>query len=99
MMADAKTRTPVRLFLWRAARFLYLLWGGMILMRLALTGQMRFPAWLWDWPSIASKLTGPVGRGLLLGLGLAMALAALREIWELVDLVLLRFLHDRERER
>ena len=76
---------------------MYLLWGGMIIMRLAFTGQMRFPAWIWDWPKIASKLIGPVGRGLLLGIGLAMALAALREIWELVDLVLLRFMRDRER--
>jgi len=68
-------------------------------MRLASTGQVRFPVWIWDWPKFASKLTSPVGRGLLLGLGLAMALAALREIWELVDLVLIRILHDREREQ
>jgi hypothetical protein len=62
-------------------------------------GQMRFPAWIWDWPKVASKLTNPIGKGLLFGLGLAMALAALKEIWELVDLVLLKVLHDGERER
>ena len=68
-------------------------------MRLALMGQIRFPAWIWEWPEFASRLTSPIGRGILLGLGLAMALAALKEIWELVDLVLLRVLHERERER
>jgi hypothetical protein len=35
----------------------------------------------------------------MLGIGLAMALAALKEIWELVDRVLLRIMNDRERER
>jgi hypothetical protein len=35
----------------------------------------------------------------MLGLGLTMALAALKEIWELVDRVLLRIMNDRERER
>jgi len=97
-MADLSVRVPFKLLLWRSLRFLYLLWGGMLLMRLAFMGQMRFPAWIWDWPVFASKLTSPIGRGILLGLGLAMALAALKEIWELVDIVLLRILHDRERE-
>jgi len=96
-MPKFKARTPARSLLWRAGRFLYLLWGGMILMRLASMGQMRFPAWIWDWPKLASKLTGPIGKGLLFGLGLAMALAALKEIWELVDLVLLKVLRDGER--
>jgi hypothetical protein len=62
-------------------------------------GQMRFPGWIWGWPKFASKLTSPVARGLILGLGLAMALAALKEIWELVDRVLLRIMNDRERGR
>lgn len=68
-------------------------------MRLATVGQMRFPAWIWEWPKIASKMAGPTGKGLLLGLGLAMALAALREVWELVDLILMRIMHDEERQR
>ncbi|MCL1908573.1 MAG: hypothetical protein FWG12_04300 [Holophagaceae bacterium] len=71
----------------------------MLLMRLASTGQVRFPFWIWEWPKIASKLTSPVGRGFMLGLGLVMALAALKEIWELVDIILIKFLHDRERQR
>jgi hypothetical protein len=71
----------------------------MILMRLASMGQMRFPAWIWDWPGFASKLTSPVGKGLLFGVGLAMALAALKEIWELVDILLLKLLRDGRRER
>ena len=98
-MADLRAHVPIKLLLWRGFRFLYLLWGGMLLMRLAVTGQVRFPAWIWDWPAFASKLTSPIGRGMFFGLGLAMALAALKEIWELVDLVLLRVLHERERER
>jgi hypothetical protein len=44
-------------------------------------------------------MAGPTGKGLLLGLGLAMALAALREVWELVDLILMRIMHDEERQR
>ena len=68
-------------------------------MRAASAGQMRFPAWLWEWPKFAAWLSSPIGRGILLGLGLVMALAALKEIWELVDLVLMKFLHDRERQR
>ena len=68
-------------------------------MRLASLGHLRFPQWIWGWPGMASKMASPVGRGLLLGLGLAMALAALREVWELVDMVLLRLLQDRERGR
>jgi len=67
------------------------------MMRLASMGQMRFPAWIWDWPKFASKLTSPIGKGLLFGLGLVMALAALKEIWELVDLVLLKVLREGER--
>ena len=48
---------------------------------------------------LAYNLMGPVGRGLLLGVGLAMALAAMKEVWELVDMLLLRFLFEREKRR
>jgi len=95
-MAYFKASSRTGPLLIRAARFLYLLWGGMLLMRLASMGQMRFPAWIWDWPKLASKLTSPIGRGALLGLGLAMALAALLEIWELVDMVLLKIMREKE---
>jgi hypothetical protein len=34
----------------------------------------------------------------MLGLGLAMALAALVEVWELVDKLLVHFMHDPDRD-
>jgi len=87
-------------FLWdsliRAARFFYLLWGGMLLGTLAITNQFRLPDLLWKWPNLARFLTGPWGRGLMLGLALAMLLAALLEVWELVDRILVRLMHDHE---
>lgn len=39
----------------------------------------------------------PWGRGVALGLGLAMATAALVEIWELVDRLLTRFFEHEDR--
>ncbi|MDP2877066.1 MAG: hypothetical protein Q8O00_12840 [Holophaga sp.] len=44
-------------------------------------------------------MTTPWGRGLLLGIAVVMALAALLEIWELVDRLLVRFLNEHERDR
>lgn len=61
--------------------------------------EARFPHWIWEYPRVASKMTGNIGRGFLVGLGLVMALAALKEIWELVDIILLKYLNDRERQR
>jgi hypothetical protein len=92
-MTGDQAQLSAKLLLWRASRFFYLLWGGIIL-GLASLGQTRFPVWIWDWPRLASKLTSPVGRGMLVGLGLAMALAALREIWELVDMLIFKLLHS-----
>ncbi len=40
----------------------------------------------------------PLGRGLLLGIAVAMCLAALAEVWELADGLLARFFHDSERD-
>lgn len=94
---------PPRSFNWdallRAGRFFYLLWGGMLLFSMAATNRVRPPAFLWNWPKIAQFLMSPWGRGLLLGIAVVMALAALLEIWELVDRLLVRFLHDHEHER
>lgn len=94
---------PPRTFAWdvlvRTLRFFYLLWGGMLLTSMAATNRVRPPAFLWEWPRIAQFLTTPWGRGLLLGTALVMAIAALLEIWELVDRLLVRFLHEHERER
>lgn len=85
--------------LFRMARFFYLLWGGMLLVSMAATNRVRIPAYLWNWPKAAQFLTSPWGRGLLLGIALVMAIAALLEIWELVDRLLVRFLHEHEPER
>jgi len=83
----------------RAARFLYLLWGGMLLGTLALFNRVRLPDVLWNWPEAARFFTGPWGRGLFLGLALAMLLGALLEAWELVDHLLVRVLHRHDVER
>lgn len=82
----------------RTVRFMYLLWGGMLLGSTAAFNRVRPPTWLWEWPSIATFLTRPWGRGIMLGLGLAMALAALVEVWELVDKLLVHFMHDPDRD-
>ena len=79
-------------------RFFYLLWGGMLLVSMAATNRVRPPEFLWHWPRIAQFLTTPWGRGVLLGIAVVMAIAALLEIWELVDLLLVRFLHEHESE-
>ena len=82
----------------RGLRFVYLLWGGLLLGTLALNNRIRMPDLLWRWSRIARFFFTPWGRGLLLGIGTAMSLAALVEVWELVDRILARFLHDPERE-
>lgn len=83
----------------RSLRFFYLLWGGMLLTTLALYNKLRLPAAFYAQPKVAQWLVGPWGRGLALGLGLAMAIAALIEVWELVDRLLVRFMADSERDR
>ena len=82
-----------------SARFFYLLWGGMLLTTLSLYNRLRPPAFLWTWPNIARFFLGSWGRGLCLGLGLVMAIAALLEVWTLVDKLLVRFLADSHREQ
>ncbi len=94
---------PLRSFAWdvlcRTLRFFYLLWGGMLLVSMAATNRIRIPGFLWAWPRGAQCLTNPWGRGLLFGIAVVMGLAALLEVWELVDQLLVRFLHEHERER
>jgi hypothetical protein len=82
----------------RGARFFYLLWGGMLLTTLALYDRLRVPPGLWSWPSVARFLTSSWGRGIALGLGLVMALAALVEIWQLVDRLLVMATRDSEHD-
>jgi hypothetical protein len=68
----------------------------MLLMRNTSFGRLQFPVWVWERPGLAIWLAGPFGKGLLFGVGLAMAIAAMKEVWELVDLVLLRMAISRE---
>jgi hypothetical protein len=80
----------------RMARFFYLLWGGMLMSTLALYGHIKVPSQFWRWPDFCRALTGPWGRACVLSLGLVMCLAALLEVWELVDRLLVRFMDDQE---
>jgi hypothetical protein len=70
----------------------------MLLGTLAIFNRVRLPDSIWNRPEIARFLTGPWGRGVLLGLALAMLLGALQEAWELVDRLLVRFLHRHDME-
>lgn len=82
----------------RAARFFYLLWGGMLLTTLSLYDRLRLPPFAWSWPRAARFLTSSWGRGIALGLGLVMALAALIEVWQLVDRLLVMATRDSEHD-
>jgi hypothetical protein len=82
----------------RGLRFFYLLWGGMLLGTLVLNNRVRLPELVWHWAWLARFFFTAWGRGLLLGIAAAMTLAAMVEVWELVDRVLARFFHDAERD-
>ena len=97
-MAQTRTRSPWLDALIRGLRFFYLLWGGMLLGTLALYNRIRLPGFLWEWARLARFFYTPWGRGLLLGISLAMSLAALIEVWELVDRLLARFIHEHEKD-
>lgn len=96
-MPAPRPRPFSRDVLLRALRFFYLLWGGILLSTLAAYGRMRLPSAFWGWPSLCRAMVGPWGRALALGLGLVMCVAALVEVWELVDRLLVRFMGDPER--
>jgi hypothetical protein len=93
-MASPRPYSFLRDVLTRAVRFFYLLWGGMLLGTLSVYNRVHLPDWLWHWPRFAQALTGPWGRGFFLGLALCMLIGALIEVWELVDHLLVRVLHD-----
>lgn len=97
-MPTARSAAYARDLFVRSARFFYLLWGGMLLTTLSLYNRLRVPTALWSKPAFARFLVGPWGRGVALGLGLVMALAALVEVWELVDRMLVHFMQDHEQE-
>ena len=95
-MPAPRPRPFTRDVLFRALRFFYLLWGGMLLSTLSFYGRLRLPGLFWRWPELCRSLVGPWGRALTLGLGLVMCLAALLEAWELVDRLLVRFMGESE---
>ena len=95
-MPFPRPRPFLRDVLFRALRFFYLLWGGMLLSTLAFYGRLRLPSPFWHWPGLCRALMGPWGRALALGCGLVMGLAALHEVWELVDRLLVRFMGESE---
>jgi len=97
-MGKPRVRSPWLDALIRAVRFFYLLWGGMLLGTLALYNRVRLPEPLWSWAKLARFFFTPWGRGLLMGIALAMSLAALIEVWELVDRLLARFIHEPEKD-
>jgi hypothetical protein len=66
----------------------------MLLSTLAFYGRLKLPAAMWHWPTFCRAAMGPWGRALALGIGLVMCLAALLEVWELVDRLLVRFMGD-----
>jgi hypothetical protein len=82
----------------KGLRFFYLLWGAMLLGTLAVNNRIQLPEYLWRWTWLAKFFYTPLGRGLVLGIAAAMCLAALAEVWELVDRLLARFFHDAERD-
>ena len=96
-MPSNANRNPFLDTLIRGGRFFYLLWGGMLLGTLSAYNRIRLPAFVWAWPKLARFCFTPLGRGLLLGIAVAMSLAALVEVWELVDRILVRFLHEADK--
>ena len=82
----------------RGLRFFYLLWGSLLLGTLAVNNRIQLPEALWRWTWLARFFYTPLGRGLVLGVAVAMCAAALMDVWELVDQVLTRCFHETERE-
>jgi hypothetical protein len=68
----------------------------MLLSTLAFYGRLKLPAPFWRWPALCRTALGPWGRALAMGAGLVMCLAALLEVWELVDRLLVRFMGESE---
>jgi hypothetical protein len=97
-MAQPQPRPQLLDALIRGVRFFYLLWGGMLLGTLSLYNRIRLPGFIWQWPRLARFFFTTWGRGLLMGIALAMSVAALIEVWELVDRLLARFMVETEKD-
>lgn len=73
----------------RSIRFLYLLWGSLLLTMLTLKKHIQLPKAIENHTWIASFLfISTYGRGLLIGIATIMLLASVIEIWELIDKIL-----------
>ncbi len=77
------------------ARFFYLLWGGVLLGTLAINNHIQLPKFMGRWTWLLRFLFTPWGRGFLLGIAIAMSIAAMIEIWELIGQWLASFSHDK----
>jgi hypothetical protein len=82
----------------RSLRFFYLLWGGLLLGTFSLFNRLQVPDFIWEWPRVAHAFSGSWVRGILLGIAISMLIAVLLEVWELVDRLLVRLMHDHDGE-
>ena len=71
-------------------RFIYLVWGGILLVMLILFGRphLEVASFVAHSP-LLYLFTSLWGNGVLLGLGVLLCTAALIELWELISLVLI----------
>ncbi len=71
-------------------RFVYLVWGGILLVMLILFGRphLEVASFVTHSP-LLYLFTSLWGNGVLLGLGVLLCIAALIELWELISLVLI----------
>lgn len=73
----------------RSLRFLYLLWGSILIGTVIINSRIQLPKFMGRWNLVVQFLfTSPWGQGLLIGITVAMSLAAIIEIWELVNKLL-----------
>jgi hypothetical protein len=77
-------------------RFFYLLWGGLLLGTLAINNRIQLPVFWGHWTWLLRFLFISWGRGLLLGIAIAMFLAAMVEVWELIGQFLKYFSQNKE---
>ena len=80
----------------RSLRFFYLLWGSILLGTLAINNHVQLPKFMGRWVGLCRLLFMSWGRGLLLGIAVAMSLAAMMEVWELIGRILASFCRDKE---
>lgn len=76
----------------RSLRFLYLLWGSILIGTIIINNRVQLPKFTGRWGLIIQFLfTPPWGQGFLTGITIAMSIAAVVEMWELVGKLLINF--------